>query len=123
MIDSRVTEFSGPIGLAAAFDEPAVHAMAIDIGIEGRIKHEQDVLAGHDGIMGGLDFWAPNLNIFRDPRWGRAGTYEEDPFLTGRIGADAFVTGMQGDDPDHYRVISTPKHYAVTEGKRRWWCL
>ena len=64
----------------------------------------------------GLDFWAPNINIFRDPRWGRGQeTYGEDPFLTARMGV-AFVTGMQGDDPKYYRVISTPKHFAVHSG-------
>jgi beta-glucosidase len=116
VIDQGVTEFPEPIGLAATFDVPSVHAMAHDIGIEGRIKHLQDVKAGHDGIMGGLDFWAPNLNIFRDPRWGRGQeTYGEDPFLTGRMGV-AFVSGMQGDDPNHYLVIATPKHYAVHSG-------
>jgi beta-glucosidase len=116
VIDSGVTEFPEPIGLAATFDVPGVHAMATDIGIEGRIKHVQDVKAEHKGIMGGLDFWAPNLNIFRDPRWGRGQeTYGEDPFLTGRMGV-AFVTGMQGDDPKYYRVIATPKHYAVHSG-------
>jgi beta-glucosidase len=116
VIDSGVTEFPEPIGLAATFDVPGVHAMGTDIGIEGRIKHVQDVQAGHKGIMGGLDFWAPNLNIFRDPRWGRGQeTYGEDPFLTGRMGV-AFVTGMQGDDPKYYRVIATPKHYAVHSG-------
>jgi beta-glucosidase len=86
------------------------------IGIEGRIKHVQAVRAGHSNIMEGLDFWAPNLNIFRDPRWGRGQeTYGEDPFLTGRMGV-AFVTGMQGDDPKYYRVIATPKHFAVHSG-------
>ncbi len=116
VIDTGVTEFPEPIGLAATFDAPGVHAMATDIGIEGRIKHVQDVRAGHVGIMGGLDFWAPNLNIFRDPRWGRGQeTYGEDPFLTARMGV-AFVTGMQGDDPRYYRVIATPKHYAVHSG-------
>jgi len=116
VIDQGVTEFPEPIGLAATFDAPGVHAMGTDIGIEGRIKHLQDVKAGHDGIMGGLDFWAPNLNIFRDPRWGRGQeTYGEDPFLTGRMGV-AYVTGMQGDDPNHYLVIATPKHYAVHSG-------
>jgi beta-glucosidase len=104
VIDSGVTEFPEPIGLAATFDVAGVHAMATDIGIEGRIKHLEDVRAGHDGIMGGLDFWAPNLNIFRDPRWGRGQeTYGEDPFLTGRMGV-AFVTGMQGD-PSHPIVV------------------
>ena len=66
--------------------------------------------------MGGLDFWSPNLNIFRDPRWGRGQeTYGEDPFLTGRMGV-AYVTGMQGDDPKYYLAIATPKHYAVHSG-------
>ena len=116
VIDNGVTEFPEPIGLAATFDVPRIHAMATDIGIEGRIKHVQDVRAGHVGIMGGLDFWAPNLNIFRDPRWGRGQeTYGEDPFLIGRMGV-AFVTGMQGDDPKYYRVIATPKHFAVHSG-------
>ena len=66
--------------------------------------------------MEGLDFWSPNINIFRDPRWGRGQeTYGEDPFLTGRMGV-AFVTGLQGDDPKYFRVIATPKHFAVHSG-------
>ena len=90
--------------------------MATAIGIEGRIKHAQHERAGHSNIFEGLDFWAPNVNIFRDPRWGRGQeTYGEDPFLSARL-AVAFVTGMQGDDPHYYRVISTPKHYAVHSG-------
>jgi len=110
------TEFPEPIGLAATFDTPRIHEMAIAIGIEGRIKHAQDERAGHSNIFEGLDFWAPNVNIFRDPRWGRGQeTYGEDPFLSGRM-AVAFVTGMQGDDAHYYRVISTPKHYAVHSG-------
>jgi beta-glucosidase len=110
------TEFPEPIGLAATFDVPGIHAMATDIGIEGRIKHMQAVRAGRRDIFEGLDFWAPNVNIFRDPRWGRGQeTYGEDPFLTGRMGV-AFVTGMQGNDPHYYRVISTPKHFAVHSG-------
>ena len=110
------TEFPEPIGLAAAFDPKTIHEMAIAISTEGRIKHAQDVRAGHSNIFEGLDFWAPNINIFRDPRWGRGQeTYGEDPFLTARMGV-AFVTGMQGDDPHYYRVISTPKHFAVHSG-------
>jgi beta-glucosidase len=110
------TEFPEPIGLAATFDVPRIHEMATAIGIEGRIKHAQDVRAGHSNIFEGLDFWAPNVNIFRDPRWGRGQeTYGEDPFLSARM-AVAFVTGMQGDDPHYYRVISTPKHFAVHSG-------
>jgi beta-glucosidase len=65
------TEFPEPIGLAATFDVPRIHEMATAIGVEGRIKHVQDVRAGHSNIFEGLDFWAPNVNIFRDPRWGR----------------------------------------------------
>jgi beta-glucosidase len=110
------TEFPEPIGLAATFDVPAIHTMAIDIGIEGRIKHALAERAGHSDIFEGLDFWAPNVNIFRDPRWGRGQeTYGEDPFLSARM-AVAFVTGMQGTDPRYYRVISTPKHFAVHSG-------
>jgi len=112
------TEFPEPIGLAATFDAPAIHQMAIAIGTEARVKHVQAVKAngGSSYIFQGLDFWAPNVNIFRDPRWGRGQeTYGEDPFLTARM-AVAFVTGMQGDDPKYYRVISTPKHYAVHSG-------
>jgi beta-glucosidase len=110
------TEFPEPVGLAATFDTPRIHEMATAIAIEGRIKHVQDERAGHSNIFEGLDFWAPNVNIFRDPRWGRGQeTYGEDPFLTARM-AVAFVTGMQGDDPHYYQVISTPKHYAVHSG-------
>jgi beta-glucosidase len=116
VINQGVTEYPEPIGLAATFDAPGVHAMGIQIGIEGRIKHVQNAREGHTGIGGGLDFWAPNLNIFRDPRWGRGQeTYGEDPFLTGRMGV-AYVTGMQGDDPRYYLTIATPKHYAVHSG-------
>jgi beta-glucosidase len=110
------TEFPEPIGLAATFDSDAIHRMAIAIGTEGRIVYVKGLREGHGGIFEGLDFWAPNINIFRDPRWGRGQeTYGEDPFLTARMGV-AFVTGMQGDDPKYYRVISTPKHYAVHSG-------
>jgi beta-glucosidase len=110
------TVFPEPIGLAATFDDPLIHEMAFVIGTEARAKHDQAVRAGRRDIMEGLDFWSPNINIFRDPRWGRGQeTYGEDPFLTGRM-AVAFVTGMQGDDPKYFRVISTPKHYAVHSG-------
>ncbi|HTF45356.1 MAG TPA: glycoside hydrolase family 3 N-terminal domain-containing protein, partial [Terriglobales bacterium] len=110
------TVFPEPVGLAATFDVPLIHNMAIVIGIEARAKHYQAVRAGRRDIMEGLDFWSPNINIFRDPRWGRGQeTYGEDPFLTGRMGV-AFVTGLQGDDPKYYRVISTPKHFAVHSG-------
>src|ERR1017187_10243609 len=111
-----VTEFPEPIGLAATFDPDSVHRMGTAIGIEGRIKHAQAMRDGHSNVFEGLDFWAPNLNLVRDPRWGRGQeSYGEDPFLLARMGV-AFVTGMQGDDPKYYRVISTPKHYAVHSG-------
>ena len=110
------TVFPEPIGLAATFDAPLIHEMAVVIGTEARAKHHQAVRAGRRDIMEGLDFWSPNINIFRDPRWGRGQeTYGEDPFLTGRMGV-AFVTGLQGDDPKYYRVVSTSKHYAVHSG-------
>jgi beta-glucosidase len=116
VINDGVTEYPEPIGLAATFDTPEIHTMAAQIGIEGRIKHVQNAREGHTGLMGGLDFWSPNLNIFRDPRWGRGQeTYGEDPFLTARMGV-AYVSGLQGDNPKYYLAIATPKHYAVHSG-------
>jgi beta-glucosidase len=112
------TEFPEPIGLAATFDTDAIHKMGAAIGTEGRIIHERAARSsgGSSDIFHGLDFWAPNINIFRDPRWGRGQeTYGEDPYLTARMGV-VFVSGMQGDDPKYYRVISTPKHFAVHSG-------
>jgi beta-glucosidase len=111
-----ITTFPEPVGLAATFDTDAIHRMAVATSIEARIKYVEGMRDGHSDIFQGLDFWAPNINIFRDPRWGRGQeTYGEDPFLSGRLGV-AFVKGMQGDDPRYYRVISTPKHYAVHSG-------
>ena len=116
VINQGVTEYPEPIGLAATFDPASIHMMAGQIGIEGRIKHVQNDREKHTGINGGLDFWSPNLNIFRDPRWGRGQeTYGEDPFLTGRMGV-AYVTGLQGDNPNYYLAIATPKHYDVHSG-------
>ena len=115
---SGITEYPNPTALAATFDTDNIHKMAIQIGTEGRIKNAQAVRknGGHSNIFEGLDFWAPNINIFRDPRWGRGQeTFGEDPFLTSRMGV-AYVTGMQGDNPKYYRVISTPKHFAVHSG-------
>ena len=117
VINNGVTEFPEPIGLAATFDAHAIHDMAEAIGVEGRIKHVQAVREKRASMFfQGLDFWAPNINIFRDPRWGRGQeTYGEDPFLTGRMGV-AYVTGLQGNDPHYYRAIATPKHFAVHSG-------
>jgi beta-glucosidase len=123
---ANVTVFPQVIGLASTWNTPLIKEMATAISIEARAKfHEgQQQAATGPGAGGGggfgralgLDFWAPNINIFRDPRWGRGQeTYGEDPFLTAHMGV-AFVTGMQGDDPTYYRTISTPKHFAVHSG-------
>ncbi|MGH9538664.1 MAG: glycoside hydrolase family 3 N-terminal domain-containing protein, partial [Terriglobales bacterium] len=81
------TVFPEPIGLAATFDAPLIHEMATVIGKEARAKHNQAIRAGRRDIYEGLDFWSPNINIFRDPRWGRGQeTYGEDPYLPGRMG-------------------------------------
>ncbi len=111
------TNFPEPIGLAASFDAPLVHDVAGAISTEVRVLHTLGRETGHLGHIGtGLDTWSPNINIFRDPRWGRGQeTYGEDPYLTARMGV-AFVTGMQGPDPDAPYVISTPKHFAVHSG-------
>jgi beta-glucosidase len=110
------TVFPEPVGLAATFDVPLVSDLASAIGTEGRAKHNKAVREGRRDILEGLDFWAPNINIARDPRWGRGQeTYGEDPFLTARM-AVAFVTGIQGDDAKYLQAISTPKHFAVHSG-------
>ncbi|UAJ09066.1 glycoside hydrolase family 3 C-terminal domain-containing protein [Glacieibacterium megasporae] len=111
------TNFPEPIGLAATFDAPLVHDVAGVISVEVRAIHTLGRQTGKLGRIGtGLDTWSPNINIFRDPRWGRGQeTYGEDPFLTART-AVAFVTGMQGPNSDLPDVISTPKHFAVHSG-------
>ncbi len=110
------TVFPQAIGLSATWDVPLMHEVATVISIEARAKHHEAVRQGRRNIFEGLTFWSPNINIFRDPRWGRGQeTYGEDPFLTARMGV-AFVTGMQGDDPKYLRVVSTPKHFAVHSG-------
>ena len=111
------TNFPEPIGLAATFDEPLIQDVANAISIEVRALHDRGRKTGRLGFIGtGLDTWSPNINIFRDPRWGRGQeTYGEDPFLTARL-AVAYVHGMQGPDPDHPHVIASPKHFAVHSG-------
>jgi beta-glucosidase len=110
------TEFPQVIGMGATWDAPLVHRMGEVISTEARAKYNEAMRQNQHEMFFGLTFWAPNVNIFRDPRWGRGQeTYGEDPFLTGRMGV-AFVTGMQGDDPGHPRVVSTPKHFAVHSG-------
>jgi len=111
------TNFPEPIGLAASFDAPIVHDVAGAISAEVRGLHTLGRETGRNGHIGtGLDTWSPNINIFRDPRWGRGQeTYGEDPYLTATMGV-AFVTGMQGPNPDRPQVIATPKHFAVHSG-------
>ncbi len=110
------TNFPQVIGMAATWDAPLVHVMGQTISTEARAKYNQAMRDNDHEMFFGLTFWAPNINIFRDPRWGRGQeTYGEDPFLTGRM-AVAFVSGMQGDDSRYFRVVSTPKHYAVHSG-------
>src|SRR5256884_610619 len=98
-------------------DEPLMHEIATVISTEFRAKYNAEVHKdGSSDWYRGLTVWSPNINIFRDPRWGRGQeTYGEDPFLTSRLGI-AFVTGLQGDNPKYFKVIATPKHYAVHSG-------
>ncbi|MCW6529093.1 glycoside hydrolase family 3 C-terminal domain-containing protein [Sphingomonas sp. MMSM20] len=111
------TVFPEPIGLAATFDLATIKDMGVAIGEEGRVRWNQVERSGKPHhIMQGLTFWSPNINIFRDPRWGRGQeTYGEDPYLTAQMGV-AFVKGMQGENPRYYRVSATAKHYAVHSG-------
>ena len=112
----HATVFPQAIGLAATWDTDLIHRMADVISTEARAKYNDAIQHGNTGRYYGLTFWSPNINIFRDPRWGRGQeTYGEDPFLTSRIGV-AFVTGLQGDDPKYLKVVSTPKHFAVHSG-------
>ena len=110
------TNFPQVIGMAATWDTDLVHKMGETVSTEARAKYNEAMRNDQHEMFFGLTFWAPNVNIFRDPRWGRGQeTYGEDPFLTSRMGV-AFVTGMQGNDPQRFRVVSTPKHYAVHSG-------
>ncbi len=111
------TVFPQAIGMAATWNTDVMHQVATVISDEGRAKHHAAMKP--DGSVAwyeGLTFWTPNINIFRDPRWGRGQeTYGEDPHLTARMGV-AFVKGLQGDDPKYLKTVATPKHYAVHSG-------
>jgi len=112
------TMFPQAIGMAATWDAPLFKQIATVISDEARAKNNEALRHNNHSIYYGLTFWSPNINIFRDPRWGRGQeTYGEDPFLTAQLGMN-FVVGMQGDDPKYYRVIATPKHFAVHSGPR-----
>ena len=112
----QATVFPQAIGLAATFDVPLMGQVATTISDEARAKHHQFLREGAHGRYQGLTFWSPNVNIFRDPRWGRGQeTYGEDPYLTARMGV-AFVRGLQGDDPVYRKLDATAKHLAVHSG-------
>ena len=116
--DGVATVFPEPIGGAATWDTELLHQEGHVIGIEGRAKYNQ-YASGHNGDSkwwNGLTFWTPNINIFRDPRWGRGQeTYGEDPFLTGTL-AVPFIKGIQGDDPNYMLAMACAKHYAIHSG-------
>ena len=110
------TVFPQAIGLAATWDTNLMHSVGDTISTEARAKYADAIAHGNHRIYFGLTIWSPNINIFRDPRWGRGQeTYGEDPYLTSRMGL-AFVTGLQGDDRKYLKVIATPKHFAVHSG-------
>jgi len=115
------TVFPQAIGMAATWDVPLIKQEADAIATEGRAKHN-DYVAKHNGDTGehfGVNFYSPNINIFRDPRWGRGQeTYGEDPFLTTQMGV-AFITGLQGDDPKYFKAVACAKHYAVHSGPEK----
>jgi beta-glucosidase len=113
----RVTVYPQAIGMAATFDTNSLHTMADYSALEGRAIHNKAIEMGRTGDRYlGLTYWTPNINIFRDPRWGRGQeTYGEDPFLTAMLGK-AFVRGLQGDDPKYLKAAACAKHYAVHSG-------
>lgn len=113
------TIFPQPIGMAATFDDELVHQVATAISDEARAMYNAALKKGYHAQFGGLSFWTPNINIFRDPRWGRGQeTYGEDPFLTSQMGV-ALVKGLQGDDPKYLKTAACAKHYAVHSGPER----
>jgi len=110
------TVFPQAIGLAATWNADLMFEIADVISTEARAKHHDALRKDDHSRYKGLTFWSPNINIFRDPRWGRGQeTYGECPYLTARMGV-AFVKGLQGNDPDYLKVVATPKHYAVHSG-------
>ncbi len=110
------TVFPQAIGMAASFNEELLHDVADTIADEARAKYNEAQKHDDRGIYKGLTFWTPNINIFRDPRWGRGQeTYGEDPYLTGRLGV-AFIEGLQGDHPKYLKAAACAKHFAVHSG-------
>ncbi len=112
------TVFPQAIGMAASFDDALMEEIGVAISDEARAKYNEYKKFGYTGIYQGLTFWSPNINICRDPRWGRGHeTYGEDPYLTGRMGA-AFIRGLQGNGK-YRKVDATIKHYAVHSGPEK----
>ena len=110
------TVFPQVIGLASTWNTDLIYRMAEVISDEGRAKHHEAVRNGVRDLYTGLTFFCPNINIFRDPRWGRGQeTYGEDPYLTSRLAVN-FIQGLQGDDPHYLKTVATPKHFAVHSG-------
>jgi len=110
------TVFPQSITIAGSWDKNLIYRVADAISDEARAKHHEFIRRDKRGIYQGLTFWSPNINIFRDPRWGRGHeTYGEDPYLTGQLGTQ-FVKGLQGNDPKYLKVVATAKHYAVHSG-------
>jgi beta-glucosidase len=110
------TVFPQAIGMAATWDKDLINRVAVTISDEGRAKYHDFISKGKRGIYNGITFWTPNINIFRDPRWGRGmETYGECPHLTGEM-AVQFINGIQGNDPKYYKAIATSKHFAVHNG-------
>src|SRR5476651_501393 len=110
------TVFPQAIAFGATFDDKLIHKVSTAISDEARAMYNAAQADDYHQRFGGLTFWTPNINIFRDPRWGRGQeTYGEDPFLTSKIGV-AFVTGIQGDDPRYLQAAACAKHFAVHSG-------
>ncbi len=115
----EATVFPQAIGMAASWNPGLLHRVATAISDEARAKHHDTANRGMTEPHTGLSYWSPNINIFRDPRWGRGQeTYGEDPYLTSRMGV-AFVRGLQGDDPKYLKTIGTPKHFAAHSGPEK----
>ncbi|SEQ04728.1 beta-glucosidase [Hyunsoonleella jejuensis] len=112
----KATVFPQAIGLSAMFDKNQMSKISEIISDEARAKHHEFASRGKRGIYQGLTYWTPNINIFRDPRWGRGmETYGEDPYLAGEL-AVRFIKGLQGDDPNYLKLVATAKHFAVHSG-------
>src|SRR5690349_7024272 len=118
--NGRATVFPQAIGLAATWDKALIHQIATAIGDEGRAKYHAALKRnGYTAQYQGLTFWSPNVNIFRDPRWGRGQeTWGEDPFLTGEMAME-YVKGLQGNDPKYLKAAACAKHYAVHSGPEK----